>query len=160
MLGPCDAAIRQGVVVSDCLDALNGAEGENRLAHAERGAIRRALLRERGNVTATSRRLGHIPETSADQVDAAVRAARQVQPGWERLPAIERANHLRKVSAKLRQHRVALADIIIREQGRIRTAHVVYIKGQDVAPPAKTRFAGSVDQSAIRAITRLAIRAV
>ena len=58
VLGLCDAAIRQGVVSSDCLDALNGAEGEDRLAHAERGAIRRALLRERGNVTATSRRLG------------------------------------------------------------------------------------------------------
>ncbi|SEN36287.1 regulatory protein, Fis family [Paracoccus alcaliphilus] len=58
VLGLCDAAIRQGVVASDCLDALNGAEGEDGLAHAERGAIRRALLRERGNVTATSRRLG------------------------------------------------------------------------------------------------------
>ena len=69
---------------------------------------------------ATGALLGHIPETPADQVDAAVRAARQAQPDWERLPAIERANHLRKVSAKLRQHRVELADIIVREQGKIR----------------------------------------
>src|SRR5690606_13417089 len=69
---------------------------------------------------ATGALLGHIPETPADQVDAAVRAARQAQPDWERLPAIERANHLRKVSAKLRLHRVELADIIVREQGKIR----------------------------------------
>jgi len=69
---------------------------------------------------ATGTLLGRVPETGADEVDAAVRAARRAQPAWERLPAIERAAHLRRISARLREHRRALADIIVKEQGKIR----------------------------------------
>ncbi|WP_455296918.1 aldehyde dehydrogenase [Brucella pituitosa] len=69
---------------------------------------------------ATGALLGRIPETSADDVDAAVKAARAAQGPWEKLPAIERANYLRKISAKLREHRVELADIIVKEQGKVR----------------------------------------
>ncbi len=69
---------------------------------------------------ATGALLGRIPETSADDVDAAVKAARAAQGAWEKLPAIERANYLRKISAKLREHRVELADIIVKEQGKVR----------------------------------------
>ncbi len=69
---------------------------------------------------ATGVLLGRIPETSADDVDAAVKAARAAQGAWEKLPAIERANYLRKISAKLREHRVELADIIVKEQGKVR----------------------------------------
>lgn len=39
---------------------------------------------------------------------------------WEQLPAIERANYPRTISAKLRQHRTELADIMVREQGKVR----------------------------------------
>ncbi|WP_423211741.1 aldehyde dehydrogenase [Paracoccus yeei] len=69
---------------------------------------------------ATGVLLGRIPETDAEAVDTAVKAARRAQPAWERLPAIERAGFLRQVSAKLREHRVELADVIVREQGKIR----------------------------------------
>ncbi len=69
---------------------------------------------------ATGALLGRIPETSADDVDAAVKAARAAQGAWEELPAVERANYLRKISAKLREHRVELADIIVKEQGKVR----------------------------------------
>ncbi|GAA5543682.1 aldehyde dehydrogenase [Brucella tritici] len=69
---------------------------------------------------ATGQVLGHIPESSAAEVDAAVKAAKAAQPAWEQLPAIERANHLRAISAKIRQHRIELADIIVREQGKVR----------------------------------------
>lgn len=69
---------------------------------------------------ATGALLGRIPETSAETVDVAVKAARNAQGAWEKLPAIERANYLRKISAKLREHRVELADIIVKEQGKIR----------------------------------------
>ncbi|MDO6724517.1 aldehyde dehydrogenase [Celeribacter halophilus] len=64
--------------------------------------------------------LGRIPETDPDTVDAAVRAARRAQGPWEKLPAIERAAYLRKISAKLREHRLELADTIIKEQGKVR----------------------------------------
>lgn len=69
---------------------------------------------------ATGALLGRIPDSQADAVDAAVAAARRAQPGWEKLPAIQRANYLRQISAKLREHRVELADIIVREQGKVR----------------------------------------
>ena len=68
---------------------------------------------------ADGRLLGHIPDSDAVAVDAAVKAARRAQPEWEKLPAIKRAEHLRTIAAKLRQHRHALADIIVREQGKI-----------------------------------------
>lgn len=69
---------------------------------------------------ATGVLLGRIPETGAGEVDSAVQAARRAQGAWEKLPAIERANYLRKISAKLREHRVELADIIVKEQGKVR----------------------------------------
>ena len=64
--------------------------------------------------------LAVVPESDAAEVDAAVAAARRAQPAWERLPAIERARHLRAISAKVRERRVELADILVREQGKIR----------------------------------------
>ncbi|MET0254573.1 MAG: aldehyde dehydrogenase family protein, partial [Luteibacter sp.] len=67
---------------------------------------------------ATQAVLGHVPEASADTVAAAVDAARQAQPSWARLPAIQRANALRAISAKVRQHRERLAALIVAEQGK------------------------------------------
>lgn len=69
---------------------------------------------------ATGVLLGRIPDSDASAVDAAVAAARRAQPAWEKLPAIERANLLRKISAKIREHRLELADIIVKEQGKVR----------------------------------------
>ena len=68
---------------------------------------------------ANGRLLGRIPESGGDVVDAAVRAARKAQPAWEKLPAIQRAAHLRQLSAKVRAHRAELADIIVKEQGKV-----------------------------------------
>ncbi len=64
--------------------------------------------------------VGVVPASTAGDVDAAVQAARRAQIGWEKRPAIERAGFLRQISAKLRAHRVELADIIVREQGKVR----------------------------------------
>jgi len=63
--------------------------------------------------------LGSVPDSSPAVIDLAVEAARRAQPAWERLPAIERANHLKAISAKLRQSRDSLAEIITREQGKV-----------------------------------------
>jgi lactaldehyde dehydrogenase/glycolaldehyde dehydrogenase len=68
---------------------------------------------------ATQNVLAEIPNASAATVDAAVRAAREAQPAWAKLPAIQRANALRKISAKLREHRDRLARIITEEQGKV-----------------------------------------
>ena len=64
--------------------------------------------------------VGVVPASTASDVDAAVQAARRAQIGWEKRPAIKRAGFLRQISAKLRTHRLELADIIVREQGKVR----------------------------------------
>lgn len=69
---------------------------------------------------ADGRLLGRVPESNADTVDAAVTAARRAQSAWEKRPPIERAGYLRQISAKVREHRMELADIIVREQGKVR----------------------------------------
>lgn len=68
---------------------------------------------------ATGAVIARVPETNATEVDRAVVAARAAQGAWEKLPAIERAGYLRKISAKIRENRAALADILVKEQGKI-----------------------------------------
>lgn len=68
---------------------------------------------------ATHALLARVPEASQEVVEQAVYAARKAQPAWERLPAIQRAGHLRAISAKIRQHRDRLAEVITKEQGKI-----------------------------------------
>ncbi|NMF87775.1 aldehyde dehydrogenase [Aromatoleum petrolei] len=68
---------------------------------------------------ATDELLACVPEASPDQVDDAVAAARHAQPAWEKLPAIERAKHLRAIAAKLRSEKECLAETITREQGKV-----------------------------------------
>lgn len=68
---------------------------------------------------ATGDLLGRIPDSGADVVDSAVSAALKAQDAWEKRPAIERAGYLRQISAKIREHRAELADVIVKEQGKI-----------------------------------------
>jgi lactaldehyde dehydrogenase/glycolaldehyde dehydrogenase len=68
---------------------------------------------------ATHELLAHVPDSGKQVVDQAVEAARRAQPAWERLPAIQRAMHLRNISVKLRENREDLARIITREQGKV-----------------------------------------
>ncbi|TAL71263.1 MAG: aldehyde dehydrogenase family protein, partial [Rhodanobacter sp.] len=67
---------------------------------------------------ATNSLLANIPDSDEAMVARAVEAARRAQPGWEKLPPIVRAGYLRQISAKLREHRLDLAGIIVREQGK------------------------------------------
>jgi lactaldehyde dehydrogenase / glycolaldehyde dehydrogenase len=70
------------------------------------------------NNPATGALLARIPDSDAAVVSQAVAAAKRAQPGWEKTPAVERGNYLRKISAKIRQNREELAQIIVREQGK------------------------------------------
>ena len=63
--------------------------------------------------------LSEIPDTSADQVDQAVQAAKAAQVSWGRLPAIQRATALRRISAKIRQNVDRIARVIVEEQGKV-----------------------------------------
>lgn len=67
---------------------------------------------------ATHEVLALVPETEAAEVDAAVAAARRAQPAWEKLPASQRGEYLRQISAAIRQERTTFRDIIVQEQGK------------------------------------------
>ncbi len=68
---------------------------------------------------ATFEVIARVPESGPDIVDEAVQAARKAQPAWEKLPAIERARHLRAISEKIRASSEILAHLISQEQGKI-----------------------------------------
>jgi lactaldehyde dehydrogenase/glycolaldehyde dehydrogenase len=68
---------------------------------------------------ATGRPIGEIPDSDAGAVNAAVTAAAAAQRSWAKLPAIERAGHLRAIAAKIRANEAALARTITEEQGKV-----------------------------------------
>lgn len=67
---------------------------------------------------ATEQSISQIPQGTRNDVDLAVAAAEQAQKSWSKLPAIERANFLREISAKLRDNLSHLAAVIAEEQGK------------------------------------------
>jgi betaine-aldehyde dehydrogenase len=68
----------------------------------------------------TEETLGTLGAASADQVDAAVAAAREAFKAWERTPAVERAEMLHEVAARLRADTDELADLMSAEGGKPR----------------------------------------
>lgn len=68
---------------------------------------------------ATGQTLALAPDGTAEDVDRALAAAHRAQPAWGKLPPIERANALRAIAAKIREHAAELARTIVEEQGKI-----------------------------------------
>jgi lactaldehyde dehydrogenase / glycolaldehyde dehydrogenase len=64
-------------------------------------------------------KISEIPDSSAEAVDEAVGVAKRAQRAWEKAPAIQRANLLRQVSAKIRENADEIARVISEEQGKI-----------------------------------------
>lgn len=63
--------------------------------------------------------LSSIPDSSSDEVNSAVAAAKSAQTAWAAKPAIERADYLRKIAIKLREQKDHFARTISLEQGKI-----------------------------------------
>ena len=63
--------------------------------------------------------LARAPQSTADDVERAITAARSAQKAWSRLPAIERAGHLRRIATRLREHAPRLARTLTEEQGKV-----------------------------------------
>ncbi|ALM54299.1 aldehyde dehydrogenase [Halomonas huangheensis] len=63
--------------------------------------------------------LSRIPESSPDDVERALHAAREAQKPWARLPAVERAAFLNTLADRIRSQASALARVISAEQGKI-----------------------------------------
>ena len=67
---------------------------------------------------ATGELLGHVSIAGAAEVDAAVRAAREAQPGWAALSGAERARVLRRAAEILRSRNDELAALETRDTGK------------------------------------------
>ena len=68
---------------------------------------------------ATDKPIATVPDGKSADVDRAVAAAKRAQPAWEKVPAIQRANHLRAISAKIRANAERLARTLVLEQGKV-----------------------------------------
>ena len=71
---------------------------------------------------ATAERMAEVPESSVEDVDAAVAAARQALPGWAATPPGERAAALLKLADRIEQSADELADIEAKNAGKPRQA--------------------------------------
>jgi malonate-semialdehyde dehydrogenase (acetylating)/methylmalonate-semialdehyde dehydrogenase len=68
---------------------------------------------------ATGELLGHVPLSTATDVDAAVQAAKAAFPGWRATPAPVRARVLFRLKALLDEHKEALARSLTTEHGKV-----------------------------------------
>src|ERR1035438_4949500 len=59
-----------------------------------------------------------VPDSTAQDVEAAVAAAAAAQKPWARRPAVERALALRAIATKIRENVEPLARLITEEQGK------------------------------------------
>jgi RHH-type proline utilization regulon transcriptional repressor/proline dehydrogenase/delta 1-pyrroline-5-carboxylate dehydrogenase len=62
--------------------------------------------------------IGHVPESSTAQIDAAFAAAREAQPAWNALGGEARADILRKMADALEASRDRLIALAVREAGK------------------------------------------
>jgi acyl-CoA reductase-like NAD-dependent aldehyde dehydrogenase len=66
----------------------------------------------------TEETLAAVGTPSPEQIDAAVRGAREAARGWATTPAIERAEMLHEVARRLRERADELAEMMTREGGK------------------------------------------
>ena len=60
-------------------------------------------------------------ENSLSEVDNAISSAREAQKSWEKVPAIERAGYLKKIGKKIKEHSDEIVNVIVEEQGKIKS---------------------------------------
>lgn len=84
------------------------------------GEFRNASSSEMVAVTnpATEELISEVPNATREDVCDAIHAAEKAQLLWEKLPAIERAGYLRKISAEIRKDVPRLAKTISEEVGK------------------------------------------
>ncbi len=63
--------------------------------------------------------IGTFPLSEADDVDAAVEAAKAAYPGWRALPAQRRGDIMRRATELLRERKEELSQVMTREMGKI-----------------------------------------
>ena len=68
---------------------------------------------------ATEAVIARIPDGTAAHARQAIAAAKRAQPGWEALPAIERAGWLRQIAQGIRERAAEIAALIVAEGGKV-----------------------------------------
>jgi lactaldehyde dehydrogenase/glycolaldehyde dehydrogenase len=71
------------------------------------------------NNPSTGQNICTVPDSTEQDVDAAISAAEAAQAEWAARPAIQRAQALRAIAARIRERVEPLARIITEEQGKI-----------------------------------------
>jgi lactaldehyde dehydrogenase/glycolaldehyde dehydrogenase len=59
-----------------------------------------------------------VPDANVEDGRRALEAARDAQPAWAALPAVQRGEYLMRFTAKLRENRERLARLLTLEQGK------------------------------------------
>jgi acyl-CoA reductase-like NAD-dependent aldehyde dehydrogenase len=67
---------------------------------------------------ATEEVIARVPDSSREQLDLAVSAARRAFPGWSQTPLTARQALVSSISEKLTEHQEAFAQLLTREQGK------------------------------------------
>jgi aldehyde dehydrogenase (NAD+) len=76
---------------------------------------------ENRNPANTRDLVGRFPDSGAEDIADAVRAARLAFPAWSRMPAPARGDLLRRLGDLLSEHQEEIADLMSREMGKVIT---------------------------------------
>lgn len=68
---------------------------------------------------ATGEELAKVPLSTKQEVDEAVRSAKQAQKTWALIPAPKRAEYLYEIGYRLKEKKDALAEILTKEMGKV-----------------------------------------
>jgi alpha-ketoglutaric semialdehyde dehydrogenase len=111
---------------------------------------------------ATGKLLCRVAQSSNDDVERAVAAAKQAQPAWADLTVVKRGDILREIAILMRTHRAAIAELVSRETGKskkdaIGETDAAIEMGFFVAGEGR-RFYGQTTTSAVPNKTALVVR--
>ncbi len=111
---------------------------------------------------ATGTLLCRVAQSSADDVERAVAAAKKAQPAWADLTVVKRGDILREIAILMRAHRATIAELVARETGKSKKdalgeTDAAIEMGFFVAGEGR-RFYGQTTTSAVPNKTALVVR--
>jgi alpha-ketoglutaric semialdehyde dehydrogenase len=111
---------------------------------------------------ATGTLICRVAQSSSDDVERAVAAAKKAQPAWADLTVVKRGDVLREIAILMRTHRAAIADLVARETGKSKKdalgeTDAAIEMGFFVAGEGR-RFYGQTTTSAVPNKTALVVR--
>jgi len=111
---------------------------------------------------ATGKLLCRVAQSSADDVERAVAAAKTAQPAWADLTVVKRGDILREIAILMRAHRATIAELVARETGKSKKdalgeTDAAIEMGFFVAGEGR-RFYGQTTTSAVPNKTALVVR--